>query len=60
MTDKKFDCVALKNAIQAELREERQGRLDEEIERERREWLQRSDHPLALWWRSLQTVRRGR
>ncbi len=50
---KTFDCVEMKNAIQAKLREKHAGLSDEEIARQRRRWLETSDDPLARWWRSL-------
>jgi hypothetical protein len=51
--NKEFDCVEMKNAIQAKIRKENEGLSDEEIARRRREWLETSDDPLAQWWRSL-------
>jgi hypothetical protein len=51
--NKEFDCVEMKNAIQAQLRKENEGLTDEEIARRRREWLETSDDPLAKWWRSI-------
>ncbi|HEY4759854.1 MAG TPA: hypothetical protein VIH42_04670 [Thermoguttaceae bacterium] len=51
--NKQFDCVEMKNAIQAQLRKEHEGLTDEEIARRRREWLETSDDPLAKWWRSI-------
>ena len=50
---KKFDCVKMKNDIQAKLAKEQEGLSDEEISRRRRQWLETSDDPLARWWRSL-------
>lgn len=54
---KSFDCVEMKNAIQAQLRKEHEGLSDEEIERRRRAWLETSDDRLAKWWRSHQTAK---
>ena len=54
MRRKPFDCVAMKNAIQAKLRKEQEGLTDEEVLRRRREWLETSNDPVARWWRSLQ------
>jgi hypothetical protein len=51
--NKNFDCVEMKNAIQAKIRKENEGLSDEEIARRRHEWLEKSDDPLAQWWRSL-------
>ena len=53
MRRKSFDCVAMKNAIQAKLRQKQEGLTDEEVLRRRREWLDTSDDPVARWWRSL-------
>ena len=50
---KKFDCVKMKDDIQAKLAKEQEGLSDEEIDRRRRQWLETSDDPLARWWRSL-------
>ncbi len=52
-TQREFDCVEMKDRIQAELLEEKQ-RLGEEVQAKRhREWLERSDEPLARWWRAI-------
>ena len=51
--EKRFDCVEMKNVIQAKLREKHAGLADDEIARRRRQWLETSDEPLARWWRSL-------
>jgi hypothetical protein len=50
---KSFDCVEMKNAIQAQLLKEHEGLSDEEIAHRRREWLETSKDPLAVWWRSI-------
>jgi hypothetical protein len=55
---KSFDCVEMKNAIQARLREKYAGLTDVEIESRRRHWLETSDHPLARWWRAIDATRR--
>jgi hypothetical protein len=57
--NKSFDCVEMKNAIQAQLRKENEGLTDEEIARRRREWLEKSDDPLAKWWRSIPAPQRS-
>ena len=51
---KSFDCVEMKNAIQAQLRKEYEGLDEKEIARRRREWLETSDTEVAKWWRSIQ------
>ena len=53
---KSFDCVEMKNAIQAQLRKEYEGLDDAEILRRRRQWLETSDSAVAKWWRSAQTI----
>ncbi|MGD0897457.1 MAG: hypothetical protein ABR915_06440 [Thermoguttaceae bacterium] len=55
-SSKSFDCVEMKNAIQARLRKEHEGLSDEEVERRRRAWLEKSDDRLARWWRSIQAI----
>ena len=55
--DKTFDCVAMKNAIQAQLQAERAGLTEEEVRRRRREWLETSADPLAQWWRRAAVAR---
>ena len=54
---KSFDCVEMKNSVQAQLRKEHEGMSDEEIERRRRAWLETSDDRLAKWWRSHRTTK---
>ena len=50
---KTFDCVEMKNRIQAELREEYEGLSEDEIAARRRAWLETSDDPVARKWRQL-------
>ena len=50
---KTFDCVEMKNEIQAKLAKEHEGLSDEEIRRRRQQWLETSDDPLARWWCSI-------
>jgi hypothetical protein len=50
---KTFDCVELKNRIQAELLAEKARLGEAETERRHREWLAESTDPLAAWWRSV-------
>lgn len=54
---KSLDCVKLKNAIQARLRLEREGQREEEVHRNRLEWLETGDDSLARWWRSISQAR---
>jgi hypothetical protein len=53
MKNKDFNCVQMKNELQARMAERYKGLSDEEIARRRREWLEKSDDPLAKWWRSI-------
>jgi hypothetical protein len=50
---KTFDCVEMKNAVQAKLREEKQRLGEAEVMRRHHLWLETSEDPLARWWRSL-------
>lgn len=50
---KDFDCVEMKNAIQARLRDEREDMTDAEIRAEIREKLASSNHPVAAKWRQI-------
>lgn len=52
-----FDCVEMKNRLQAELREQEQRLGPEEIRRRRQHWLATGEDGLARWWRwmSVQT-----
>lgn len=53
MKNKPFDCVTMKNEIQAKLLEEHKGLSDDEIARRRKVWLETSNDPLAAWWRTV-------
>jgi hypothetical protein len=53
---KSFDCVEMKDAIHAQLRKEHEGLDEAEIARRRRKWLETSDSPVAMWWRSMRTA----
>jgi hypothetical protein len=48
-----FDCVEMKNRIQAELLEEERRLGTEIVARRHEEWLKTSDDPLAVWWRNI-------
>lgn len=50
---KTFDCVEMKDAIQAKLREERAGMTEEQIRNTVRHELETSDDPLARLWQTL-------
>jgi hypothetical protein len=52
--DKSFDCVALKERLQAQLREEEERLGPEEVRRRHRIWVNTSDDPLARWLRALE------
>ncbi|MHC4473122.1 MAG: hypothetical protein ACYTDY_05915 [Planctomycetota bacterium] len=51
--EREFDCVAMKDRIQAEILEERERLGEDEQLEQHREWLERSDEPLARWWREV-------
>ena len=53
MKKKAFDCVEMKNAIQAKLRKEYEGLTPEEVNEKRREKLATSDDVVARKWRRL-------
>ena len=55
---KTFDCVALKNGIQAKLLKEREGMTDAEVRALVQRRLQSSDSSVARLWRKL-TARQG-
>jgi len=48
---KKCDCVAMKDAIQARLRNERKGITGAEEAAAVRRWLASSNDKIARWWR---------
>lgn len=56
--NKSFDCVEMKNRLQAEMREREALPGPEEARRKRQQWLATSDDALAKWWRSLAPVRK--
>jgi hypothetical protein len=56
-TAKTFDCVLIKNAIQAQLLKERKGMSDEEIRAHVRRKLETSDSPVGRLWRTLIMLR---
>ena len=53
-TAKRFDCVAMKDRIQAEQARDYRGLTDEQIRRRIRRALARSKSPLGRLWRSLE------
>ena len=50
---KVFDCVEMKNRIQAEISKENEGLSEVEITERRRVLLETSDDPVAKKWRQL-------
>lgn len=48
---KDFDCVEMKNQIQAQIARENEGLTDEEIREKRRLFLETSDNEVARAWR---------
>ncbi len=55
---KTFDCVEMKNRIQAELLAEEQRLGAEEVARRHEEWLKTSNDPLAVWWRNISSAKK--
>jgi hypothetical protein len=53
-TRKAFDCVEMKNRIQAQLIKKWEGKTDAEIRREVYSELQGSKSPVAEFWRKAQ------
>ena len=50
---KRFDCVAMKNRIQAEQAQEYRGLTDEQVRRRIRRALAKSKSPVGRLWRAL-------
>jgi len=50
---KTFDCVEMKNHIQAELLSEKARIGEEEFSRREKAWIETTDDPLAVWWRAV-------
>ena len=50
---KSFDCVEMKNEIQRRLHEERKGMTPSEIKVAVEEKLEKSQAPIAQWWRKI-------
>lgn len=57
---KTYDCVEMKNRIQAELLAEKDRIGEAEVARRRREWLETSTDPLAVWWRGVTSAQSTR
>jgi hypothetical protein len=55
---KAFDCVEMKNCIQAEMLAEEKQVGEEEMARRREAWLKSSDDPLAVWWRNIGSAKK--
>ena len=49
---KAFDCVEMKNRLQAALQEQELRLGPEEIRKRRQQWLATGEDGLARWWRS--------
>lgn len=56
-TAKSFDCVRMKDDIQARLRVEWQGLKEKEIRAKVHEHLATSDGEIAKWWRGAQPAK---
>ncbi len=52
-TTKTFDCVVLKNRIQAQILEERKGLSDQEVRKIVAKRLETSSSPIGRLWRTL-------
>ena len=50
---KTFDCVDLKNQIQAEMLQEKLEIGEEEMRLRFQHWVETSNESLAAWWRSV-------
>ena len=50
---KAFDCVEMKNRLQADLRNQEQCLGAEGVRKQRRQWLATGEDSLARWWRSI-------
>jgi hypothetical protein len=50
---KKFDCVTMKERVQAQHAKEYVGLSHDQIRQRVRLKLETSDHPAAAWWRSI-------
>lgn len=57
MKTKTFDCVEMKDRIQAELLAEEKQVGAAEMARRHAEWLKTSNDPLAVWWRAVATAK---
>ena len=57
---KAFDCVEMKNRLQAELREQEQRHGFDESRRQRLNWLEAGEDALARWRRSIPTRSLGK
>ncbi len=57
---KAFDCVEMKNQIQAKLLAEVEQLGEAEVRRRHQEWLEKSDDPLAQWWRKVKAAQEAR
>jgi len=54
-TAKHFDCVAMKNRIQAEQAERHRQLDDDQVRRKVRQELDRSTNPVGRLWQALET-----
>jgi hypothetical protein len=49
-TEKEFDCVEMKNAIQRRLQRRRRGMSTDEFVADMDKSIAESDSPIATWW----------
>lgn len=59
-TKKKFDCVRMKNHIQAQLLKEWQELTQEQIRKRISKFLATSNNDVARWWRSIPSSSKAR
>lgn len=57
---KTFDCVEMKNRLQAELLDQELRLGAEELRKRRRDWLAKGDDSLARWWRTIPAFRKSK
>jgi hypothetical protein len=53
-TQKKFDCLRMKEDIQTQLRKKWRGKSRQQIREEISHFLATSENSVAAWWRSLE------
>lgn len=59
-TDEDFDCLKMKDEIQAKLRKKWEGLSGQEIREQIRRSLETSQTPIARWWRRVRDEQAAR